>query len=130
MLGAYPTDRYYDPNRPAWLPHWVDTPTESALKWGLYPGVSTMQPLPAPPAPAGPAAPQTREQMTVPGAWTPDMAIQQGWQNTLQRWTQFFTDQANQEATRQMQQDQKQKWLVYAGIAAAVLLLIWLMRRQ
>lgn len=32
-LGAYPTDAYYDPGRPDWVPYWIDTPTESAMKW-------------------------------------------------------------------------------------------------
>lgn len=32
-LGAYPSDTYYDPNRPDWVPYWIDTPTESAAKW-------------------------------------------------------------------------------------------------
>jgi hypothetical protein len=32
-VGAYPTDSYYDPARPSWLPYWIDTPTESANKY-------------------------------------------------------------------------------------------------
>jgi hypothetical protein len=32
-LGAYPTDSYFDPNRPSWLPYWIDTPTESNRKY-------------------------------------------------------------------------------------------------
>jgi hypothetical protein len=39
-LGAYPTDKYFDPNRPIWLPYWLDTNEESAMKYGFYPGVS------------------------------------------------------------------------------------------
>ena len=31
-LGAYPTDPYYDPARPSWLPYWIDDPTESQNK--------------------------------------------------------------------------------------------------
>jgi hypothetical protein len=31
-LGAYPTDPYYDPGRPSWLPYWIDDPTESQNK--------------------------------------------------------------------------------------------------
>lgn len=31
-LSAYPGDCFYDPNRPAWLPNWIDTPTESNAK--------------------------------------------------------------------------------------------------
>lgn len=33
-LGAYPTDTYYDPNRPSWLPYWLDDSAESAAKYG------------------------------------------------------------------------------------------------
>ena len=31
-MGAYPTDCFYDPGRPSWLPYWLDTPTESQNK--------------------------------------------------------------------------------------------------
>lgn len=37
---AYPTSSYYDPNRPSWLPYWIDDFTESALKYGAYPGAA------------------------------------------------------------------------------------------
>jgi hypothetical protein len=43
-LGAYPTDSYYDPNRPSWLPYWLDTPTESIRKYtGYSPSVQDLQ---------------------------------------------------------------------------------------
>lgn len=32
-VGAYPTDSYYDPDRPSWLPYWIDDLTESAAKY-------------------------------------------------------------------------------------------------
>jgi len=32
-VGAYPDDPYFDPNRPSWLPYWIDDSTESALKY-------------------------------------------------------------------------------------------------
>lgn len=32
-LGAYPEDAYFDPERPDWLPYWIDTPNESDMKW-------------------------------------------------------------------------------------------------
>jgi len=70
-LGAYPADPYFDPERPAWLPYWIDTPTESAFKWGLYPRAAGefRQPSAAPPEPApGPAAPETPTEMY---NWTP-----------------------------------------------------------
>lgn len=33
MLGAYPDQTYYDPNRPSWLPYWVDTWGEGVKKY-------------------------------------------------------------------------------------------------
>jgi hypothetical protein len=60
-LGAYPTDSYYDPGRPSWLPFWIDTPTESAMKYGLYPGVDTKREYPAPPGAPGAPSPGQSE---------------------------------------------------------------------
>ena len=31
-LAAYPSDPYYDPARPSWLPYWIDDTTESQAK--------------------------------------------------------------------------------------------------
>ncbi len=56
-LGAYPGDAHFDPNRPAWLPYWFDTPTESAMKWGMYPGADTKRQYPDPPRPQAPPVP-------------------------------------------------------------------------
>jgi hypothetical protein len=53
-LGAYPTDPYYDPNRPAWLPYWIDDATESAQKYGMYGGANVNTVYPNPPAPVPP----------------------------------------------------------------------------
>lgn len=61
-LGAYPSDPYFDPSRPSWVPFWIDTPTESAVKWGLYPGVKMTREYPDPPAP--PAAPSPGQSST------------------------------------------------------------------
>lgn len=33
-LAAYPGDPCYDPDRPSWLPYWLDDFTESDCKWG------------------------------------------------------------------------------------------------
>ena len=57
-LGAYPGDSYFDPNRPSWLPYWIDSPTESAMKWGMYPGADVKATYPGtrpapPPVPTG-----------------------------------------------------------------------------
>jgi len=56
-LAAYPTDPWYDPQRPNWLPHWIDTPGENAQKWGFYPGADINQVYPAPPMPTPPIVP-------------------------------------------------------------------------
>lgn len=56
-LGAYPGDAHFDPNRPSWLPYWMDTPTESAMKYGMYPGADTKRQYPDPPRPQAPPVP-------------------------------------------------------------------------
>jgi len=56
-LGAYPSDSYFDPYRPSWVPFWIDTPTESAMKYGLYPGADTKRVYPDPPAAPGAPSP-------------------------------------------------------------------------
>ena len=53
-IGAYPTDSYYDPNRPSWMPYWLDDATESAQKYGLYSGANVNTVYPNPPAPVPP----------------------------------------------------------------------------
>lgn len=89
-LGAYPTDSYYDPERPAWLPYWLDTPTESALKWGAYPGVDSVQKLPPSPPPiAPPGAPQTSAELR--GQWTTEQAAAASTARTQAANTNFFT---------------------------------------
>lgn len=71
-LGAYPSDSYYDPDRPSWLPYWIDTLTESSLKWGAYPGVTTLDESAygLPSSPPAPAAPSINELMGN-WSWTP-----------------------------------------------------------
>jgi hypothetical protein len=32
-VGAYPDQEWYDPNRPSWLPYWLDDFTESEAKY-------------------------------------------------------------------------------------------------
>jgi len=66
-LAAYPHDAYYDPSRPAWLPYWLDTPGESAQKWGLYPGANINQDYPAPPMPVPLGVPQNLPENPVSG---------------------------------------------------------------
>lgn len=41
-LAAYPDEVWFDPNRPSWLPYWIDTPTESGRKYNtLFSGNPT-----------------------------------------------------------------------------------------
>ncbi len=107
-LAAYPTDPYYDPSRPSWLPYWIDTPTESEAKAAYYANVAginvgaTPQQIanpssqyPVPPAlTQPPVGPSTSAQETVPGAWTPDQAL---------------------AATAQLQQQQNQAFFDWLG---------------
>lgn len=53
-LAAYPTDAWYDPDRPSWLPYWIDDPTESAQKYGMYGNANVTATYPNPPAPVPP----------------------------------------------------------------------------
>jgi len=56
-LGAHPGDAYYDPSRPRWLPYWIDTPTESAMYYGIYPSANVNTVYPNPPTPQAPGVP-------------------------------------------------------------------------
>lgn len=60
----------------------------------VWPWADTCHPVPALPASslAVPVAPQTQEQMTTPGAWTPDTAL--AWTNYVQQQVQQAQDQA------------------------------------
>lgn len=46
-LSAYPDQVWFDPNRPGWLPYFIDTPTESTRKYETVlvgnPAGNTMQ---------------------------------------------------------------------------------------
>lgn len=123
-MGAYPGDSYFDPGRPSWLPFWIDTPTESALKYGLYPGVTQAQvtgaAYPAPPAPAPPAAPGSADQV-----WTPDLAIAQADAITKQQNLDFFSNLAPTLAPSNS--GIGAMWL-YVAIGVGVLALVLLMR--
>lgn len=130
-LGAYPTDSYYDPARPAWLPYWVDSPTESALKYQLYPNVTTVAPLPAPPGGAAPGAPVTQQQMTLPGAYTPDMSAMQAHNTSVANWTKFFSDLDAAEKARQAARGSdwtSSPWLLVGGLALGALLIFKVLR--
>jgi len=116
-LGAYTTDWYYDPLRPKWLPHYIDTPSENFLKWGFYPNVTTLQPLPDPPRVQPPGAPVTQEQMK--GNWNVDQAIATGHANSLKKWKEFFAGIDDAEQSRQNENDKTAwLWLFGAGVVA------------
>lgn len=70
-LAVYPGSPCYDPDRPSWLPYWIDDLSESGCKFQFYPGVTTLANPPTPPAVPAPAAPQTAAQML---DYTPDQA--------------------------------------------------------
>lgn len=70
-VGVYPGSPCYDPDRPSWLPYWIDDLSESGCKFQFYPGVTTLANPPAPPALPAPSAPQTAAQML---DYTPDQA--------------------------------------------------------
>lgn len=82
---AYPNDKHYDPNRPSWVPYWIDTPTEVRKleiltgDYSWFPGgipditiTNNQQVVKVPNSfnPPTPAAPQTYGQMTDPNKWT------------------------------------------------------------
>jgi hypothetical protein len=94
-MGLYPNQPCFDPTRPSWLPYWWDTNSENLCKFGVYPSVSTLAPVPPPPPAAPPGAPQTQEQMTVPGAFTPEQAATESATQSTQGWQNFFNQLAS-----------------------------------
>lgn len=74
-VGAYPDDPYFDPQRPSWLPYWIDDSTESQAKYAFLSGTGvTAQEIVnpgsvyvAPPAPPPVGAPSGPD-LTVPPA--------------------------------------------------------------
>lgn len=103
--GAHPGDSYYDTSRPSWLPYWIDTATESAMKWGAYPGVTQQQlndpnavykPPPMPPAvgstlPDGSPIPAVPESEAAAQA-TVDAIIAKQWEGWKAANTGFFRE--------------------------------------
>jgi len=76
-VGAYPCETCYDPTRSVFVPYWLDTDVEAAcVKAAGLPGQPWNRNCPAPPVPTTMVAhaPQTVEQMTVPGEFTPVMS--------------------------------------------------------
>lgn len=122
-LGAYPDDPYYDPGRPSWLPYWIDTPTESAMKWGLYPNVTTTrepEPLPKPPTPP------------VPGSHGPgavESVVSESARRQREQTQEYMQRVAQEEENRQKQRSQNatiRTVLLAAGAALAV----WVVLRR
>ena len=117
-LSAYPTDSYYDPNRPAWLPYWIDDPTESAQKLGLYPGANVNTVYPNPPAPVPPVVqPDLTGQTVSIDQQIADTAAA----NNAQTQT-FFTNTAN--ALNTPTSSFNGVTLLYVGIGVAVLAMV------
>jgi len=135
-VGVYPNDPCYDPTRPSWLPYWLDTPSESGCKWGMYPSVQTLAPVATPPALAAPAAPQTEEQM-VSGTYTPAESAAETTAQSQQTAQTFFNQLAQSASYGAVPtqcdpnaQDWTQpstwcpnRWLIVGGTVLAVVLL-------
>lgn len=69
-LGARPGDSCYNPDRPSWMPYWLDTFSEEACRYSeIVNGAFVKVPAPPPGGPA-PSAPGTGERM-VDGSWNP-----------------------------------------------------------
>ena len=128
-VGAYPDDPYYDPGRPSWLPYWLDTPTESALKFGLYPGVTSVDPatlpkLPPPPGP-GPYVPPEPGETQAQAQARSDARAYATWR---QEYEAIMARAAAEEEDRKKKRDDPT--LYYLGLAAAAGLgLVLLLRR-
>lgn len=125
-VGAYPTDAYFDRTRPAWLPYWVDTPTENAQKWGLYPGADINAVYPAPPMPVTPAPPVDLPANPLDAA-SAAAAVQAVIDDRARRQTQAtgeFFAQVNDLLDERDRKAADTSWWVLAGVGVAVLFLL------
>lgn len=124
-LSAYPTDSYYDPNRPRWVPYWFDTPTESAMKWGAFPGADTKTAYPLPPRPSGPTVPPGGYEGSVTNPNAVDVVVSTSaaaYRNNLQD---FFGDVGSALDAEEEEKNRKarnQLMFVAAGVAVFFLL--------
>lgn len=124
-LGAYPSDSYFDPARPSWLPFWIDTPNESAMKYEFYPGVTLNNEQHAqitPPTPQPPAG-----AITSPAA---DLDVK----TTAPDWKTAAGDVFSREYERIKAAMAAEEWKLspvdWALLAAAGIGLIWLSGRR
>lgn len=102
--------RYIDPNRPAWYPTWDFTPEELAMTIGLYPGVSTLDPLPSPPQPSAPTVPEGgySGSVTDPDAISKMLAASKEAQ--VQQSVDFFKTVADAEARNKEKPGDDEDW--------------------
>ncbi len=121
-LGAYPSDPYYDPNRPSWLPYWIDSFTEFAAKLSLWYGkgdVSNLRDVPPSVDLPAPAAPQTEQEMY---SWTPEQmqraTVELTRQELSQAGDEYLENEAFWQALNQQQKEELQR-RVNLGITTA-----------
>jgi hypothetical protein len=137
-MGAYPEDPYYDPNRPSWLPYWIDTPTESYRKYKYY-----LYELPAtadkpypdpnpPPAPSSPSSLDLEHQLRTGdvGSFTPADQLNQD-RSAWNQWRQTAIPETPLEALRRQEEEEKKRseegglplwaWLLIIGGGALAL---------
>ena len=110
-VGAWAGEDCYDPDRPWWLPPFLDTLGEEQCRLtGAISGAMQTTP-PTPWGGSAPRAPQTIEEMSVGGAWTPGMSVPD-----YQDWAGRFGDSIPDPAI---------DWKNVAMMAAAVVALVW-----
>lgn len=120
-LGVYPDSPCYDPDRPSWMPYWLDTFGENACKWGFYPGADHGV-IPNPPAPVLAAPPNPSG-----AGWTPEQVATA----THTRWIDSVLEtirKAEEEGTYRPGGPDPAvspvQW-VYLGLAGVALLVAW-----
>ena len=129
-IGSYwevtPEDDFYDPNRPAWMPRWWLTSSEFAKKYGLYPGVSTLDTstLTPPPVTTVPVPPGGYQG----GVYDPDAVdklIAASWSKQAQADIERFKTLSGEEQERQRKLYEeswfeKYKWWIAGGAGLLV----------
>jgi hypothetical protein len=125
---AYPSDWYYDPQRPAWMPYWLDTLSEEALKFGAYPGVDLQRNYPRPPAAPAPAPPPVSTSTAANN--DPSLPAQAGaaTRARFEEWTGVTLPRFFGGVDRETQNDEdaafSPMYLLYGGLAVGVVLLL------